>query len=288
MKNQAGGAGTAKVAGSPSQVVLNDKEKRQRGRIYNRLVSGMYCHRAEDFRFLTLTSSPKSGNIRQHWGQLVTLIRKTTPAAIAQAGYQLDLDKHRSWVEPLAFEYCAVFTTEGHGVIHAVYAGDYIPFPWLQDQWSRLHQAYGVNIRKVRPYSRKKAKGREPATEAKVYNPSGLASYMLQRYLGDQAQVRWVNYSRGWLYPGYSSDWKAFKKACGVKQHNMSRSDWKPVVAAWHRYLDAYHQPQAQLDGEVIRPRPRDFAVGHSAEKVGHRQQNANMTLSKLRSDKNI
>lgn len=255
------------VAGNPSQVVLPEELKtlRQRGRIFHRLVTGIYWHRGKTFRFLTLTSSPRSGDIRLAWQHLVQDIRKTTPAHLALGGYLKgkDLAKYRKMVEPLTFEYCAVFTEEGHGVIHAIYAGDYLPFTWVQERWQQHHQAYGVNIKKVRPYSRKKAGSRVVDQDRPAYNPSGLANYMLQRYAAEQDQVRQVKYSQGWVYPGFARDWVAVKRKFGVKRQRLDRDQKKALIAAWHAHLDNQRHPQGRLQTDREDQKEKDWRLEH-------------------------
>ena len=230
---------------------MSTKERRQRGRLFHRLVTGMYYHRNKQFRFLTLTSGQHSPEMRGSWKELIKRIRRTTPASLLEQGYLSgdDLDKYPpgTLVEPFDFEYFAVFTDEGLGVVHCVYVGGYLPFQWVQDNWIDIHNAYGVNLRKVRPYQRKRNKSQRKSvpTEDKVYYPPGLAGYMLNQYLRGQSAIRTINHSRGWVYPGFVDDWQRVKRA------NRGKT-MKEIVNAWHAFLDQVKKPQFDLDGKQI------------------------------------
>jgi len=235
----------------PTAQEIPTKERRQRARVFHRLVTGMYYHRNEQFRFLTLTSGQHSPVMRDSWKELIKRIRRTTPAHLLEGGYLVfdDLDKYKpgDLVEPLRFEYFVVFTSEGLGVAHCVYAGSYIPFTWLRDQWVSIHNAYGVIIKKVRPYQRKRNKSqhRSVPTGDKVYYPPGLAGYMLNQYLRGQSAIRTINHSRGWVYPGFVDDWTRVKR----KHKGEPIND---LVKAWHAFLDQVKVPQYDLDNQVI------------------------------------
>jgi len=228
---------------------MDTKERRQRGRLFHRLVTGMYFHRREQFRFMTLTSSPSSPDIRRSWQVLVKTIRRTYPIHFIAEGYVAGnpMLSYRSAFERLRFEYFAVFTDEGCGVIHCVYVGDYIPQAWLQEQWSAIHRAYGVNIKQVRGYKKERhQKGSYSRYRGKsgdkVYYPQGLAGYMLNQYLRGQNAIRTINHSKGWVYPGFVDDWQKIKR-------QLPGASMDEKIHAWHHHLDGMKVPQMTLDG---------------------------------------
>jgi hypothetical protein len=254
-KREADGMGDSALGAY--QVV--SKEERQRKRLFQRLITGLYFHRKEQIRFITLTSGQHSPDtLRDSWKEIVKRIRRTTPASLALAGYVpgQDINKWKTFCEPLKFEYLAVFTNEGRGVVHVVAAGDYIPFQWLQDNWSDIHSAYGVNIKKVRPYIRRKnRKGYRraaPRTGDMVYFPPGLASYLLTQYVRNQSAIRWVQHSRGWVYPGFVKDWTRLKR--WHKNEPLAEK-----IQRWHKFLDDYREPQADLAGRIVPPSIRNY-----------------------------
>jgi len=157
----------------------------------------MYCNRKNDLRFLTLTSSPDSPGLRESWKEF----------------------KRRVVREFGRFDYIAVFTDEGYGVIHAIYVGEYMPFLWIQQTWKDIHGAFHVNVRKVR---------------GNVYNASGLAGYFLAQYVRDQNAIRWISQSRTWVYQGYMKDWNKLKREC--KRNGSTKYQ---LIAAWHLWLDS-------------------------------------------------
>lgn len=246
------------------------KERRQRGRLFHRLVTGMYYHRKKQFRFMTLTSAPNSPDIRRSWQVLVRNIRKTYPVNLIADGYVSGnaLFSFRSVMEPLEFEYFAVFTNEGHGVIHCVYVGDYIPQAWLQEQWMAIHSAYGVNIKFVRPYTKERHKKGtytryRGKTGDKVYFPAGLAGYMLNQYLRGQNAIRTINHSRGWVYPGFVDDWQKVKR-------KLRGCPMDEIIHAWHEHLDGTRVPQMTLEGT---PKAERLLEGYKTKQEGSRRQ---------------
>lgn len=195
------------------------KEIRQRKRLFQRLVTGFYYRRKEEFRFLTVTSAPDSPDLATSWKNFVKQVRNNYGK----------------------FEYFAVFTNEGHGVIHCVFVGSYIPFDWIQQRWKHIHGAYFVNIQSVNRYDpkKRKKKGGRPKKDDAVYYPAGLAKYVLTQYVKDQNAIRTINFSRSWVYPGFVHDWERVKK---------QTKDKKKRIAIWHKYLDDMRYKQQELN----------------------------------------
>ena len=196
-------------------------ERRQRKRIFQRLSSGFYFHKSRTIRFLTLTSSPRSGPIRDDWKEFVKRVRRSCPIDFIEHLSGAPLMSFKSMLEPVRFEYLAVFTDEGEGVVHCVYVGDYLPVEWIRDLWSDIHQAYGVNIRFVRS----------------CYNPGGLAGYLITQYVGKQNAIRHYQMSKGWLPSGYADAWTKIKR-------DYKKDDITKRLVRWHKWLDKFHQKQ--------------------------------------------
>lgn len=87
--------------------------------------------------WVTLTSAPDSGDLREHWR---TLRRRVV----------------REFGE---FSFVAVETSEGHGVLHMFWAFPrktkrsaplQVPWAWLRDNWQGIHGAWNVWVRRVR------------------------------------------------------------------------------------------------------------------------------------------
>lgn len=198
--------------------------KRQRKRLYQRLSTFFYYHRHRTIRFVTLTSSPSSPDLRLAFQHLISKIRKTAPIDFVYDLKGKELFNYKAMLEPLKFEYIAVTTNEGCGVIHLIYVGDYIPFNWLQEQWMIFNNAYGVNIKKV----------------DSVYNSAGLAGYIITQYVGSQSALRRFNWSKGAYPPDFIKVWRS------VKRDNKGRG-LERMVRAYQAWLDECHQQKLNI-----------------------------------------
>ncbi|MBA7713073.1 hypothetical protein ES703_122071 [subsurface metagenome] len=124
-------------------------------------------------------------------------IRRLTPMRLVKAGYIQPSELHhcypsKAFSSELAFEYIAVKTAEGNGVIHILYAGDFLPQRWLSDNWLAIHGAFIVDIRKT--YGSKR----------------GVAGYLCQYCAGQHKFVRY-SWSWGWVWPGFVKSWLYLK-----------------------------------------------------------------------------
>jgi hypothetical protein len=192
---------------------------RQEARLYRKLRSGFTFHNTKwDIRFITVTSSEVSlnGNLSYDWKRLVQRIRRLTPLRLYKSGY-LTMDqikrfyRSRSLTEPISFEYCAIETDEGNGVIHAPCITQYIPQKWLSDTWQKIHSASVVDIRWCK----------DKPDEVREGGMRGLANYCLQKYLVGQSIIRSYT-SRGWLKRGYSRMCKIIWKQTQEKKEYIS------------------------------------------------------------------
>ena len=164
----------SKLQNSPQVSPWSAKQKRD----YQRLLSGIRRAKTlgKPLRFMTLTSSPKSSwaEINAHFGVLVKRIR-------------------RRFGE---FEYFKEKTREGHGVLHIVYRGAFIPQRWLSRNWHDIHGAQIVDIRKLRGSAK------------------ALARYLISAYLAGQHFLR-MSWSWGWVFRGFVRFWKRFVRTYG-------------------------------------------------------------------------
>ena len=197
---------------------------RQRKRLYHRLSTAFYYNRHKTIRFITLTSSPSSGEMKKDFKKLYERLRRACPIDFIDYLSGKDLFKYKKMLEPLKFEYLAVFTSEGFGVVHLIYVGDYIPFKYLQDLWIDCHKAYGVNIKQVKD----------------VYNAGGLAGYVLSQYCRGQDALRTYRYSKPFLPKNYEKVWKQIKRDC-----KGSTIAYK--VEKFHAWIDLQHQQKLNI-----------------------------------------
>jgi len=158
-------------------------------RAYHRLLSGI--KRAEalgrQLRFFTLTSSPTSDYwaINDHFQILRKRIERRFRCRI---------------------EYWKIRTNEGHGVLHVVYTGRFIPQRWLSEQWEEIHGAKVVDIRMFR------------------FGSKRLARYLVSNYLCKQSFER-MSWSWRWVFRGFVSVWRAIKDRLGYPRA-LAYWDW--------------------------------------------------------------
>ena len=214
-------------------------------RAYRDLNSGFSKHSGEIPRFLTLTSSDDALDpVSLDFRILVLRIRRMTPARLVREGYlkELQLRKFypgKSRVEPLKFEYCKIETSEGNGVLHVVYFGDYIPQRWLSAVWGIVHQSPIVDVRKVT--RRDRADHR-------------LARYVVAQYCSGQSRFVRHDSSVGWVFRGFVAQFRRFLKSYGFRRG----------LELWAQYLE-----QGWLWVQGVDPPGEDASgaiFGYSAE----------------------
>jgi len=208
---------------STSPVILDiksnyeiDKERqwngdltRQQGLLFKKLNSGFaYNRKKSDEKFITLTSSTivQPGQLWRDYALLVKRIRTMTPWKFYKRGYLTESEMKRYYRgkdlhAAMTFEYCAIETDEGNGVLHIPCKTGWIPKKYLDEVWKELHMSSILDIRWCRP---KKAGTRDGGTK-------GLAGYCLQNYLIGHTIIR-SSSSRHWLRKGYRQACKTIWK----------------------------------------------------------------------------
>lgn len=219
---------------------------RKQKRCFHRLMSGLYRHRDEALRFLTLTSAPDmKRSIGDSFNVLIRRMKRIRPIDFVDLGYlTLDAVQHlygyneEAWFEPLSdFEYLKVKTNEGFdGVFHILYYGSYFPQGWLSEQWEDITgTARGVDIRQCK---------------RKPYDLVNLASYCINQYVA--GQIEFVSYftSNDWCIPGYVHLWNELKKLCHkpieeayINEFGMfidKEVDFDRLMDVYHSFIDDY------------------------------------------------
>jgi hypothetical protein len=149
-------------------------------RWYQRVLSGVTHHQANRrrLRVMTLTTSPEGRarcELGASWGTLLKRIR-------------------RRWVLE-GFEYWKLRTSEGHGVLHIIFSGPYIPHAWLTRTWKEIHFSPVVYLQELR-YRRKR-----------------LISYLMTHYLpahDEPSLYTRMSWSWGWVFRGFAGAWRYF------------------------------------------------------------------------------
>jgi len=153
--------------------------KQRRG--YRRALSGLTIGSSvgADLRFLTLTSSLKSPRMVQKSLQiLVKRIRRTFGK----------------------FEYCYVRSSEGHGVLHLLYRGCFIPIAWIRHAWYEIHGAFEGWITRV---------------EDRKGGIGGISRYLVSQYMSNQSGYVRGSASRHWIFVGASRVFRRLLKLFG-------------------------------------------------------------------------
>jgi len=199
-------------------------QKKKRGRLFQRMVSGIRWHGKEKYsRFLTLTSSLTSPPVRVSWQKFKQRIQRLTVARLLKAGYLKPGQIHifypgKGIMEPIRFDYLRVQTDEGHGVLHIPYFGDYIPQKWLSDTWMALHGAWNVSV-----------SARDQGNARK------LAGYMLrQEVCGQDQYVGNISWSWSWVFRGFVGQWRALVRSYG----------FETGLLIWDAWMQHQRQPE--------------------------------------------
>jgi hypothetical protein len=190
--------------------------KKKRGRLFQRMVSGIKWHGKEKYsRFLTLTSADNSPPPRKSWQKMKQRIQRLTPARLLKMGYLAPGQLHvfypgKKLSDKLRFEYLRVETFEGNGVLHVPYFGDYIPQKWLSDTWKEIHGAWNVSV-----------------SARKMGDARRLAGYLLrQEVCGQDGYVGNTSWSWSWVFRGFVGHWRALVKTYGFAGGLLLWDEW--------------------------------------------------------------
>jgi hypothetical protein len=236
--SEAGGDPSLEADGRISNRPTYSPGKRKRGRLFQRLKSGMTWHRGERLRFMTLTTAPEAldRNMGKDWNLFVTRLRKYTPMRLLGEGYidWSDLKRYyrsrpygKGPCGTLVMNYCAVQTWEGNGVKHCAIYGDYLPQAFISDLWGSCHKTKIVDIR-----------------SPKGTNGHQLSSYFLGQYIADQDMLNRYSWSRDWVYRGFCGQWSQCWKQNGfvpgldLWYDSMVRNTFWQHLNGWQAELD--------------------------------------------------
>ncbi|GAH97214.1 unnamed protein product [marine sediment metagenome] len=186
---------------------LDRNRRRRRKRAYQRVKSGLTVGGC--LRFITLTSSPTSPPERlgRDLSNLVKRLRR----------------KYGK------FEYVSVKVPgEGHGVVHVIARGSYIPQMALSTAWGEVHGAPIVDIRRI------------TRTAGRVGN------YVISQYVAGQKGNTRMSWSWGWVYRGFCRRWAYYKKTF----RSNAVSVWGAHLRAFRHSLDEWRkEPPPELLG---------------------------------------
>ena len=191
------------------QIILSQSPSplsRKRKRAFHRLMSGLSRSRSrgDRLRFMTLTSSSESehGSLSRHFQVLRKRIER------------------RFGFLP---QYWKINTNEGHGVMHIVFKGGFIPQAWLSEAWASIHGACVVDIRALKN------------------RPKRLANYLISNYLGKQSFER-MSWSWNWVFRGFCHLWRS-------RFASWYCIDRVSCLRAWNRLISRYESPVPFVQG---------------------------------------
>lgn len=109
-------------------------------------------------------------------------------------------------------QYFKTKTNEGNGVLHIVYAGNYVPQSWLSRNWAELHGGSRiVDIRALKGSTKR------------------IARYLVSQYVAGQSFIR-NSWSWGWVCKGFVYTWERLK----FRYENYSR---EKLFSEWDKFL---------------------------------------------------
>ncbi len=191
-------------------------------------------------RFLTLTSSElwlnsiESGNgvLNEDFKTLKKRIERYTPYKLFKDGYMTKNNIIKKYGreqlnKKLNFEYFKVETSEGNGVLHILYRGQYLPYNFIVDNWQDIHNSWDIHI-----------------MEVDLNRAKDTSAYIVSQYIGNQqsAYVR-SSQSWNWVFRGYKQLWYKMKQDYPYQ---------KKYIELWDKILinkaKNYFIKQTQLD----------------------------------------
>jgi len=143
-------------------------------------------------------------------------------------------------------EHFKVITSEGHGVIHALWAippaqkgfrdsAVFIPQKWLSEEWLRIHGAKIVDIRRVNMANHSRRR---------------LSRYIVSQYCSGQSgfvrsdytRPKWLGFSIRSTWARLKREWHSLKPICGLHFGDLCKA-WESLVetrSCWlgeHRFV---------------------------------------------------
>lgn len=238
--------------------IRNPLTKKQKN-AYNTIINGLKVHRnkRQRVRFLTLTTSdlqffaenynPKLLN--DHFRRVKQIIKRTSILQLVKDGYLKSSQIRRFYGdkpvnEKFDFEYFKVTTNEGNGVIHCVYAGEYLPYNYLVDILQDIHLSWHINIQEVKTSNK---------------NIEQSSGYIVSQYISNQgSSYQRSSQSWGWIFRGYRKAWKGFLTRCHAQFY------YNPVQRRFYhnrRIVDIFSRWEQEIMRITSPPPPLQCAL---------------------------
>lgn len=189
------------------QRITLDHERRKYKRCFQRVMCGV--EKGGELRFLTLTSSPSSPtDIQRSWRKLY--MRMLRRGMIT--GYIKVTER----------------TKTGLLHLHVLFRGTFVAQAWLSAEWTKIHAAEVVDIRKA-------------------YGRTGAARY-LAKYMSKAGER--YSWSWGWVYRGFAGVWQRAKaQICRLVRKVPDRTGewWDTLFRLWRGHLRSGTHPETFL-----------------------------------------
>lgn len=222
-------------------VGFNVKQKRS----FHTVLSGLKFSRFGNrtVRFLTLSTSLicseaigyGRGSLNVDFQKLRKRVCRYSPYRLYKEGYITKRSMVKNYgrnnsFKKFGFEYFKVETSEGNGVLHILYRGSYLPYNFLVDNWSDIHNSWEINICKVN-----------------MEDIRNASLYVVSQYVGNQesAYVR-SSQSWNWVFRGFKTRWYDLKYQYNHWNWDISIYDMYDNILK--RKAESYFYPQSFLE----------------------------------------
>lgn len=226
-------------------------------RCYDAIRSGAVVHSGEVLRFLTLTSVKDIRKpILTCFRLLVKRISRLCPNDFVKLGLITSqmlgyYFPYRDVGNSLVFEYLFVLTSEGNGVLHVLYYGDFIHEKWLKDNWELISGGRNLFIENVLDSDISLDEvSKYVVNQSKVFN-----------YVSAQSKFIKHGYSRNFVYPYWKVDFYSMRKdyshSCYEMFGDWNHFDFKVFWSMWSKWLSSGEFNSKSYDIKVL----EDFGI---------------------------
>lgn len=222
---------------------------RKQKRAYSKILSGIKRHSGGRLRFFTLTTAEHiEGKISDCFRKLKQRLQRLTKEKVLHGRYTFErggkhysrafmdgtryLDardkyNHLGLRQKFMFHYSAIKTTEGNGVYHVLYFGEYIPQRLLSKIWKEITKtSFVVDIQDVN-------KGTDRKT----------ASYCVSQYSTTKQGTDYerISYSWSWVCRGFYGLYKMYCKDLEY-DFNLINLGWNKFLMGESLYIKTNNQ----------------------------------------------
>jgi len=206
--------------------------------------------------WITLTSAPRTRDIQISWNHLNLILSRLTRQDVInwltrksrkdysakETRYGLSCYQGKNPDEPITLEYYRIKTSEGHGVLHFIAYGDFLPASLIRHHWKRIHGgSEQIDI---------KAMKRDAKSMSKLNN------YALGQYAYGQDQFVRGSHSYNYIFPRARAVYNALKELEGSKD---ALFHWRycMMVHGFPKEIAITPEQEESIEKSTGRPRVR-------------------------------